>query len=37
MILIVTTLAVYLAVYKDVELVQTPQEPVRRKWLPRKS
>jgi predicted PurR-regulated permease PerM len=37
MILIVTTLDVYLAVYKDVELVQTPQEPVRRKWLPRKS
>jgi predicted PurR-regulated permease PerM len=37
MILIVTTLDVYLAVYKDVELVQTTQEPVRRKWLPRKS
>ncbi len=37
MILIVTTLDVYLAVYKDVELVQTPQEPVRRKWLTRKS
>jgi predicted PurR-regulated permease PerM len=37
MILIVTTVDVYLAVYKDVELVQTPQEPVRRKWLPRKS
>jgi predicted PurR-regulated permease PerM len=36
MILIVTTLDVYLAVYKDVELVQTPQEPVRRTWLPRK-
>jgi predicted PurR-regulated permease PerM len=37
MILIVTTVDVYLAIYKDVELVQTPQEPVRRKWLPRKS
>ena len=40
MILIVTTVDVYLAVYKDIELealVQTPQEPVRRKWLPRKS
>jgi predicted PurR-regulated permease PerM len=37
MILIVTTLDVYLAVYKDVELVQPRQEPVRRKWLPRKS
>ena len=37
MILIVTTVDVYLAVYKDVELgLQTPQEPVRRKWLPRK-
>jgi predicted PurR-regulated permease PerM len=36
MILIVTTIDVYLAVYKDVELQQDNDEPVRRKWLPRK-
>jgi predicted PurR-regulated permease PerM len=36
MILIVTTIDVYLAVYKDVELQQHNDEPVRRKWRPRK-
>lgn len=38
MILIVTTIDVYLAVYKGVELVQTPEEtePARRSWLPRR-
>jgi predicted PurR-regulated permease PerM len=36
MILIVTTIDVYLAVYKGVELVQTPDNaPERRSWLPR--
>ena len=35
MILIVTTIDVYLAVYKDVELQQHNEEPVRRKWRPR--
>jgi len=34
MILIVTTVDVYLAVYKGVELEETTQEPVRRKWPP---
>jgi predicted PurR-regulated permease PerM len=36
MILIVTTIDVYLAVYKDVELQQHNDEPVRRKWRLRK-
>ena len=36
MILIVTTIDVYLAVYKDVELQQHNEEPVRRKWRPRR-
>ncbi len=36
MILIVTTIDVYLAVYKDVELEQHSDEPVRRTWLRRK-
>jgi predicted PurR-regulated permease PerM len=39
MILIVTTVDVYLAVYKGVELEALPtpgEEPVRRAWLPRK-
>lgn len=36
MILIVTTIDVYLAVYKDVELVNPDDEaPARRSWLPR--
>jgi predicted PurR-regulated permease PerM len=38
MILIVTTVDVYLSVYKGVELVQTPDTPpARRSWLPRRS
>jgi predicted PurR-regulated permease PerM len=36
MILIVTTIDVYLAVYKDVELQQRSEEPVRRRWRRRK-
>ena len=39
MIVIVTTIDVYLAVYKGVELEEPPEpepEPARRKWLPRK-
>jgi predicted PurR-regulated permease PerM len=36
MILIVTTVDVYLAVYKGVELVVPDEEPVRRSWLPRR-
>ncbi len=36
MILIVTTIDVYLAVYKDVELQQRGEEPVRRRWRGRK-
>jgi predicted PurR-regulated permease PerM len=38
MMLIVTTIDVYLAVYKGVELdegKETEPQPVRRKWLPR--
>jgi predicted PurR-regulated permease PerM len=37
MILIVTTIDVYLAVYKGVELVDPDDEaPARRSWLPRR-
>jgi predicted PurR-regulated permease PerM len=36
MILIVTTVDVYLAVYKGVELDQPDDQPVRRQWLPRR-
>lgn len=36
MILIVTTIDVYLAVYKGVELEQFEAPPVRRRWLPRR-
>jgi predicted PurR-regulated permease PerM len=36
MILIVTTIDVYLAVYKGVELAQPDEEPVRRRRLPRR-
>lgn len=36
MILIVTTIDVYLAVYKGVELAQPDDQPVRRNWLPRR-
>jgi len=36
MILIVTTVDVYLAVYKGVELQAPDEEPLRRTWLPRK-
>jgi predicted PurR-regulated permease PerM len=36
MILIVTTVDVYLAVYKGVELQAPDDEPLRRTWLPRK-
>jgi predicted PurR-regulated permease PerM len=36
MILIVTTIDVYLAVYKDVELQRRSEEPVRRRWRRRK-
>jgi predicted PurR-regulated permease PerM len=36
MILIVTTVDVYLAVYKGIELQTPDEEPVRRTWLPRK-
>ncbi len=35
MIIIVTTIDVYLAVYKGVEIKPTEDKPVRRKWLPR--
>ncbi|ORB83707.1 AI-2E family transporter [Mycobacterium kansasii] len=37
MILIVTTIDVYLAVYKGVELKQHHDPPARRKWLPRRT
>ncbi|MCV7079802.1 AI-2E family transporter [Mycobacterium szulgai] len=37
MILIVTTIDVYLAVYKGVEIKQVEDKPVRRKWLPRRA
>jgi hypothetical protein len=37
MILIVTTIDVYLAVYKGVELIQVDEKPVRRSWLPRRT
>jgi predicted PurR-regulated permease PerM len=37
MIVIVTTIDVYLAVYKGVQLKQHDDEPVRRKWLPRRT
>jgi predicted PurR-regulated permease PerM len=37
MILIVTTIDVYLAVYKDVELQQHNEEPARRKWRRKKA
>ncbi|OSC38405.1 AI-2E family transporter [Mycobacterium decipiens] len=37
MILIVTTIDVYLAVYQGVELKQFEQKPLRRKWFPRRS
>ncbi len=36
MITIVTTIDVYLAVYKGVELEQFEAPPVRRRWLPRR-
>jgi predicted PurR-regulated permease PerM len=36
MILIVTTIDVYLAVYKGVELEEPDEEPFRRNWLPRR-
>jgi predicted PurR-regulated permease PerM len=36
MILIVTTIDVYLAVYKGIELEEPTQEPARRNWLPRR-
>ncbi len=36
MILIVTTIDVYLAVYQGVELVNPDDEPKRRSWLPRR-
>ncbi len=36
MILIVTTIDVYLAVYKGVELDTSDEQPVRRTWLPRR-
>jgi len=36
MILIVTTVDVYLAVYKGVELDVPEEQPARRKWLPRR-
>src|SRR5262249_7524222 len=36
MILIVTTVDVYLAVYKGVELDTPAEQPVRRNWLPRR-
>jgi predicted PurR-regulated permease PerM len=36
MILIVTTIDVYLAVYKGVELEKPTDQPVRRNWLPRR-
>src|ERR1700739_683702 len=36
MILIVTTIDVYLAVYKGVELQEPDDQPVRRDWLPRR-
>jgi predicted PurR-regulated permease PerM len=36
MILIVTTIDVYLAVYKGVELEESDDQPVRRTWLPRR-
>lgn len=36
MILIVTTIDVYLAVYQAVELEQPDDQPVRRNWLPRR-
>jgi len=39
MILVVTTIDVYLAVYKGVDIEQQPDQdkPVRRKWLPRRA
>ncbi|MCV7196217.1 AI-2E family transporter [Mycobacterium angelicum] len=37
MILIVTTIDVYLAVYKGVELDRAEDKPVRRKWRPRRA
>jgi predicted PurR-regulated permease PerM len=36
MILIVTTVDVYLAVYKGVELEEPDEQPARRNWLPRR-
>jgi predicted PurR-regulated permease PerM len=36
MILIVTTIDVYLAVYQGVELEQPDDQPIRRNWLPRR-
>ena len=36
MILIVTTIDVYLAVYKGVELDTSDEQPARRNWLPRR-
>ena len=36
MILIVTTIDVYLAVYKGVEVEEPDEQPVRRNWLPRR-
>jgi hypothetical protein len=37
MIMIVTTIDVYLAVYKDVELAQHDEEPARRRWRRKKA
>jgi hypothetical protein len=36
MVLIVTTVDVYLAVYKGVEIDAPDEEPVRRNWFPRR-
>src|SRR6201998_705940 len=36
MILIITTIDVYLAVYKGVELEEPDEQPVRRNWFPRR-
>ena len=36
MILIVTTIDVYLAMYKGVDLIEPDERAVRRNWLPRK-
>ena len=36
MILIVTTIDVYLAMYKGLDLIEPDERAVRRNWLPRK-